>query len=240
MYKQAKFVVRVVVWALILCFAPSCTKKSITINGLVDPNLGLENRDVTLYVDNGKELKAYYTIVENNAFSLTKSFPFEQVTVLEIADFGQCVLCLEEGEIYVELLCDSLRDELMDQTQDQPQIPQDAARVNLVNVYGTRSNDLVSYYLSRQMQLEDYCMQLALTNADTAYVDSIYQNFVDDAFRLTLYNLDCIGGKYILSLLAPALSYEQLTAIFELMTEDDKHSRYVKPVYDFYLSAKNV
>lgn len=238
MCKHVKFIVGVILLTLISFFAPSCTKHNITINGVVSPDLGLERREVTLIIDNGNEVKPYYTIVENNTFSLTKHIPFEQVTVLEVADFGQCVVCLEEGEIYVELLSDSIGSQLMDQSQNLPHNLQDAAHVNLVNVYGTRSNDLVSYYLSRHMQLEDYYMQLAPENADTAYVDSLYRDFVDDAFELTLSNLDCIGGKYILTLLAPALTYEQLTAIFDSMPEDDKHSRYVKPVYDFYLATK--
>lgn len=220
---------RSVNYIICLCaifFLGACNKKTIQINGHIDPVLDLNGRVVELVMSDGDEERNFYTQIENNKFSFKKHFKNEHLAVLSIDDFGDFTICVEHGKVDLTYFpIDSIS--LLDNENTA-----------MVSMLGTPNNNIINTYNS----LEYNAFSQIAAAASDEQVSAIMARWVEQSYNLVIDNVNSIGAAYIITYIYSYLTTPQKDIIFRQLDlgsfSDSKMCDMLSTLVDYYHAEK--
>ncbi len=177
-------------------------QQTMTINGLIDPALGIDNAEVTIAISGNDTVIKQTTVLLDNAFTLTATFETAQISQLQVDGLGSYAICLEPGTVSFVVTANN-----------EPESEVAA----FIDCTGTPNNDLLNEYNKavneaiRQLVSAD--SEEAQAAAEAAYIAMNYD------FITT--HINTLASTYVFANASYYLELEQVGAILAQLNEEN-------------------
>ncbi len=189
-------------FASALLWVACSQKQEMTIHGQVDPALGIDSAEVTLFVQGTDTVIKNTVTLTDNAFTLTQTVEKSQVTRLLVNGLGRYNICLEPGVVEFVVTAN-------------PDTTSEVAA--LISCTGTPNNDLLDTY----NQAENEAMQAFLAANSEAESKAAEEAYINMTYDFILAHINTLASTAIFADASYYLSLDQVGSILELLNEDN-------------------
>ncbi len=182
-------------------------KQEMTIHGQVDPALGLDSADVTLFVQAPDTLIKHTVALVDGAFTITQAVEQPQVTRLSISGLGRYDICLEPG--VVEFIITA-----------NPDTTSEVAA--FISCTGTPNNDLLDAY----NQAENKAIKALMAASSPEESVAAEEAYITMTYDFVVAHINTLASTAIFADASYYMSLEQIGAILAQLNEENlQHGR---------------
>ncbi len=177
-------------------------KQEMTINGQIDPALGIDSAQVTLFVQGNDTVIQATTDVIGGQFILTQAVDKSQVTRLLIEGLGRYNICLEPGIVEFVVTAN----------------PDTTSKIAaFISCTGTPNNDLLDAY----NQAENEAIKLLVSANSPEEQAAAEEAYIAMTYDFIIAHINTLAATSIFADASYYLSLEQVGEILSLLNEEN-------------------
>ncbi len=177
-------------------------QQTMTINGQIDPALGIDSAEVTIAIADNDTVIKQTTLLLDNAFTLTATFDEAQISQLQVDGLGRYAICLEEGTVNFVVTAN-----------DDPESEVAA----FIECTGTPNNDLLNEY-NKAVNEAIKTLVAAATEEEQVAAEEAY---IAMTYDFITAHINTLASTYIFADASYYLSLEQVGAILGQLNEEN-------------------